>query len=72
MKRAFVVVHSLGATQVCAETAAGALQKAFCPLGFRDACAVFDSELLQLQAATHRGSFRAFIGEPHAFAEIEK
>ena len=66
MKKSFVILHSLGAYQVDATTAAAALKKAFIPLGFRDALAVIDTGCIAnaLEFAGRGAPFVGFVGKP--------
>jgi hypothetical protein len=66
MKRVYCVIHSLGVEHTFANTAGGALANVTLPLGFRDACAVVDAELVTQFNGRCAGPFRAFVGQPCA------
>lgn len=67
MTKPFFILHSLGASEVRAETAQSALQKAFVPLGFRDALAVIEGEcIFSAHTIPSRAPFIGLAGKPLA------
>ena len=60
MKRHFFVIHSHGAEQVLAASAAEAVRCAFIPAGLRDAFGVVDAELI-IRGENSGGPFTAIV-----------